>query len=47
MKLYQRVLLAPAVAIVCLGIFAAVAARVLASQQGALDEIFKTRFGYF
>jgi len=47
MKLYQRVLLAPAVAIVCLGIFAAVAARVLAAQQGALDEIFKTRFGYF
>ena len=47
MKLYQRVLLAPGLAILCLGAFAAVASRALGTQQTATEEIFKTRFAYF
>jgi len=46
-KLYQRVLLAPGLAILCLGAFAAVASRALGTQQTATEEIFKTRFAYF
>ena len=47
MKLYQRVLLAPGLAILCLGAFGVVASRALDTQQTATEEIFKTRFAYF
>jgi methyl-accepting chemotaxis protein len=46
-KLYQRVLLAPGLAILCLGAFGVVASRALDTQQTATEEIFKTRFAYF
>jgi methyl-accepting chemotaxis protein len=47
MKLYQRILLAPGLAILSLGAFGAVASRALGTQRSAMEEIFKTRFGFY
>jgi methyl-accepting chemotaxis protein len=46
-KLYQKVLLAPGLAILSLVAFGAIASRALATQRMAMEEIFSTRFGFY
>ncbi len=47
MKLYQRILLAPAMSVLGLAIVGAVGAHALGAQRNALDEIFHTRFAMY
>jgi methyl-accepting chemotaxis protein len=47
MKLYQRILLAPAVAVLGIVALAAVAAHAFGTQQAAMEEIFKVRFAVY
>ncbi len=47
MRLYQRILLAPALALLFLLLFAFVGYRVVTGDQAAMREIFDVRFGVF
>ena len=47
MRLYQRILLAPALALLFLLLFALVGYRVVSGDQAAMREIFDVRFGVF
>jgi hypothetical protein len=47
LKLYQRILLAPGLALVFLLLFGVVVYRALSTDQVAMREIFSTRFGIF
>jgi len=47
MKLYQRILLAPGLALLFLLVFGAVVYHALGTDQVAMKEIFGTRFGIF
>jgi methyl-accepting chemotaxis protein len=47
MRLYQRILLAPALALLFLILFAAVAYRAVNIDQAAMRDIFTNRFGFF
>jgi methyl-accepting chemotaxis protein len=47
MKLYQRIALAPGLALVLLLLFGGVVYRALRIEQVAMKEIFTTRFGFF
>ncbi len=47
MRLYQRILLAPGLALLFLVLFAAVGYRAVRIDQVAMREIFDTRFGFF
>jgi methyl-accepting chemotaxis protein len=47
MKLYQRILLAPALALACLALFGVVAYGAMTGGQDAMREIFGTRFAYY
>ncbi|HEU4386039.1 MAG TPA: methyl-accepting chemotaxis protein [Anaeromyxobacteraceae bacterium] len=47
MRLYQRILLAPALALLFLIIFAAFAYRAVSLDQSAMRDLFETRFGLF
>jgi methyl-accepting chemotaxis protein len=47
MKLYQRIALAPGLALLFLVLFGAVVYRALNIEQVAMKEIFTTRFGFF
>jgi methyl-accepting chemotaxis protein len=47
MKLYQRILLAPGLALLFLVLFGAVVYRALDVEQVAMKEIYTTRFGFF
>jgi methyl-accepting chemotaxis protein len=47
MKLYQRILLAPGLALAFLIVFGGVVYRALSIEQVAMSEIYTTRFGFF
>jgi methyl-accepting chemotaxis protein len=47
MRLYQRILLAPALALACLALFGVVAYRAMAAGQDGMREIFGTRFAFY
>jgi methyl-accepting chemotaxis protein len=47
MKLYQRILLAPGLALLFLLLFGALVYRALSIEQVAMKEIYTTRFGFF
>ena len=47
MKLYQRILLAPAVAVFGVIALAAAAAHAFGTQQAAMEEIFEVRFAFY
>lgn len=47
MRLYQRILLAPGLALVFLILFAVVAYRAASIDEVAMNEVFKKRFGFF
>jgi methyl-accepting chemotaxis protein len=47
MKLYQRILLAPGLALLFLLLFGALVYRALSIEQSAMKEIYATRFGIF
>jgi methyl-accepting chemotaxis protein len=47
MRLYQRILLAPGLALLFLVLFAAVGYRMVSLDQSAMRELFDVRFGFF
>lgn len=47
MKLYQRVLLAPVLALLCLVAVGAVSYRAVAVERAGIDDIFRNRFAFF
>jgi methyl-accepting chemotaxis protein len=47
LKLYQRILAAPGLALLCLTMFGAVAYRALRTEQAGMQEIFGTRFAFY
>ena len=47
MKLYQRILIAPGLALLLLALFGGVAYRAMSIEQVAMKEIYTTRFGFF
>ena len=47
MKLYQRILIAPGLALLFLVLFGGVAYRAMSIEQVAMKEIYTTRFGFF